>query len=49
MSYEEVSDWQVRLAEIGKDDSKLLNYHGGLTVVSKGDRSSHAPGLIANN
>ncbi|NET46691.1 radical SAM protein [Okeania sp. SIO2B3] len=38
LTYEEVSDWQVRLAEIGKDDSKLLNYHGGLTVVNKGDR-----------
>ena len=33
MSYEEVSDWQIRLAEIGKTGAGLLNYHGGLTVV----------------
>lgn len=38
LTYEEVSDWQVRLAEIGKEDNKLLNYHGGLTVVRNGDR-----------
>ena len=36
MSYEEVSDWQVRLAEIGKSSSNRLNYHGGLTVVGNG-------------
>ncbi len=33
MSYEEVSDWQVRLAGIGKSSSNKLNYHGGLTSV----------------
>ncbi|MEM9487648.1 MAG: radical SAM protein [Myxococcota bacterium] len=36
LSYEEVSDWQVRLAEIGKEESNVLNYHGGLTVVPTG-------------
>jgi hypothetical protein len=44
MSYQEVSDWQVRLAEIGKYDSKpkLLNYHAKLTVVPTGDRQQTA-------
>lgn len=42
LTYEEVSDWQVRLAEIGKEDHKLLNYHGGLTMVRKGDRQEVA-------
>jgi len=35
MGYEKVSDWQVRLANIGKYDSKQINYHGGLTGVTK--------------
>lgn len=34
LRYEEVSDWQVRLPEIGKKPSSLVNYHGGLTGVT---------------
>lgn len=31
IGYEDISDWQFRLARIGKAESKLINYHGGLT------------------
>lgn len=34
LSYEDISDWQFRLAKIGKAESKLINYHGGLTKLS---------------
>nr|VFK63331.1 MAG: Radical SAM superfamily enzyme YgiQ, UPF0313 family [Candidatus Kentron sp. UNK]VFK70805.1 MAG: Radical SAM superfamily enzyme YgiQ, UPF0313 family [Candidatus Kentron sp. UNK] len=36
LSYQEISDWQLRLAEIGKGKSNLINYHGGLTGVNSG-------------
>ncbi|MEB3232191.1 MAG: hypothetical protein VKJ64_14370 [Leptolyngbyaceae bacterium] len=34
LSYEDISEWQFRLAKIGKAESKLINYHGGLTKLS---------------
>jgi hypothetical protein len=34
LSYEDIPDWQFRLAKIGKAESKLINYHGGLTKLS---------------
>lgn len=34
LSYEDISEWQFRLAQIGKAESKLINYHGGLTKLS---------------
>ena len=34
LSYEEISQWQFRLSKIGKAESKLINYHGGLTKLS---------------
>jgi hypothetical protein len=35
LSYEEVSDWQIRLAKIGKKISgSIINYHGGLTGLA---------------
>lgn len=34
LSYEDISEWQFRLAKIGKAESKLINYHGGLTKMA---------------
>ena len=34
LSYEDISDWQFRLSAIGKAESKLINYHGGLTKMA---------------
>jgi hypothetical protein len=34
LSYEDIAEWQFRLAKIGKAESKLINYHGGLTKLS---------------
>jgi hypothetical protein len=34
LSYEEISDWQFRLTQIGKAEAKLINYHGGLTKIA---------------
>lgn len=33
LSYAEVSDWQFRLAQIGKAESKIINYHSGITKI----------------
>jgi hypothetical protein len=37
LSYEDISEWQLRLAQIGKAESKLINYHGGLTKIAHVD------------
>ncbi|HLP87997.1 MAG TPA: radical SAM protein [Nostocaceae cyanobacterium] len=34
LSYADISDWQFRLTRIGKAESKLINYHGGLTKLA---------------
>lgn len=39
LSYEEVSDWQIRLSEIGRKEAKLLNYHRGLTGITNNARA----------
>ncbi len=41
LSYEDISDWQFRLTRIGKAESKLINYHGGLTKMSADSKSSN--------
>lgn len=41
LSYEEISDWQFRLAKIGKAESKLINYHGGLTKMADVSKSGN--------
>jgi len=37
LSYEDISEWQFRLAQIGKAESKIINYHGGLTKMADAD------------
>lgn len=41
LSYEDISEWQFRLAKIGKAESKLINYHGGLTKLAAISKVSH--------
>lgn len=33
LTYAEVSDWQFRLAQIGKAESKIINYHSGINKI----------------
>lgn len=39
LSYEDISEWQFRLTKIGKAESKLINYHGGLTKMAGASQS----------
>jgi hypothetical protein len=41
LSYEDISEWQFRLAKIGKAESKLINYHGGLTKMAAVSKSGN--------
>lgn len=40
LSYEDISEWQLRLTQIGKAEAKLINYHGGLTKIAAGSNSA---------
>lgn len=39
LSYEDISEWQIRLTQIGKAEAKLINYHGGLTKMATVSKS----------